>query len=49
MEYLVADMESVVGDVKALDKGIQDLFYGLLGAAEDVDNIIHKLRESAWF
>ena len=45
----MAVMESVVGDVGALDKDIQDMFYELPGAAEDVDDIIHKLRESAWF
>ena len=45
----MADMESVVCDVEDLDEGIKDLFYELLGAAEDVDDIIHKLRESAWF
>lgn len=49
MEHLVAVMESVVGDVDALDKDIQDMFYELLGAAEDVDDIIHNLRESEWF
>ena len=32
-------MESVVGDADDLDEGIKDLFYELLGAAEDVDAI----------
>ena len=32
-------MESVVGDADDLDKGIKDLLYELLGAAEDVDTI----------
>ena len=45
----MADMESVVCDVEDLDEGIKDLFYELLGAVEDVNDIIHKLRESAWF
>ena len=42
-------MESVVGGADDLDEGIKELFYELLGAAEDVDDILHKLRESVWF
>ena len=42
-------MESVVGGADDLDEGIQELVYELLGAAEDVDDILHKLRESVWF
>ena len=41
-------MDSVV-NVDSLDEGIKDLFYQLLGVAESADDIIHKLRESAWF
>ena len=32
-------MESAVGGADDLDEGIQELFYELLGAAEDVDAI----------
>ena len=42
-------MESATGGADDLDKGIEELFYKLLGAAEDVDDILHKLRESVWF
>ena len=43
-----AGLDFVV-NADALDEDIKDLFYQLLGVAESADNIIHKLRESAWF